>query len=283
MKTSVNKALVALSALLMGIALTGCNEADIKALRVYFGLAPASSIASDDVRSMRLLRPTSRRSHETTPDLEDSELEEVLPELAEEHLAPASGGTPYGEPCSGAGEDAEGNSRHCVALKYVAFHGTDGEDPTPALEGINSIWAQCGILFQVDEYWVIDPTEHALRYDTADYEELDEIRTQFKDDRTLLVVATGTWNRSGSLGDSWANAWTYMPGHRNHGVVMEREAANFAGIVAHELGHYLGLDHWDESVNVMHPVIYERSKRLTRKQCETAKVAIEEHWLATLR
>ena len=52
------------------------------------------------------------------------------------------------------------------------------------------------------------------------------------------------------------------------GAVLEAEVADNSNIVAHELGHYLNLDHVSDQTNLMNPVIYGYSKGLSENQCE---------------
>ena len=97
------------------------------------------------------------------------------------------------------------------------------------------------------------------------------------------MVVTGNWDRAGELGGSGANAWTAMPGGGVLGAVLERAVARDANLVAHELGHSLGLGHEDEETNLMHPVIYPRSWRLAREQCAAARAASRRHRSRMLR
>jgi predicted Zn-dependent protease len=64
---------------------------------------------------------------------------------------------------------------------------------------------------------------------------------------------------------------------------MESAVGTYANIIAHELGHYLNLDHWEDKANVMNAVIYEKSSKLLQEQCVTARAAISYYWKAMLR
>jgi hypothetical protein len=65
-----------------------------------------------------------------------------------------------------------------------------------------------------------------------------------------------------------ANAWTAMPGQQPAGAVLEAPVATNDNITAHELGHYLGLDHARDQAELMNPIIYKDSVRITAAQCE---------------
>lgn len=172
----------------------------------------------------------------------------------------------------------------CLALRYVVFRDEDGapilseREVLHNLEGINRIWAECGIRFQIERYAEVRPAALKVAFRTDSYSELNEIRRRLRDEKRLLVVTTGEWNRRGALGNTGANAWTNMPGDGLYGVVLERSVGDFPNLIAHEIGHYLSLDHVDDASDVMHPVIHERSTRLTREQCDSARWAVRAFW-----
>lgn len=218
----------------------------------------------------------------------------ILPALAASMIAltgcqggggsePASAGMVGQVPAGGVGPGCQGGDKTCVALKYVVYN-VDGkaavspEQVTENLGKINANWAQCGIAFQVDKYEAINAEERSLTTNTADHSELDSIRKQLEDDDTLLLVTTGKWNRSGSLGNTGANAWASMPGENLYGVVMESSVGTFGNIIAHELGHYLGLPHASNTSQLMNPVIYDTSTKLTEGECATAHETIAGYW-----
>jgi hypothetical protein len=197
--------------------------------------------------------------------------------------APAAGTASVGEPCARRGNDDD--STLCLALKYVVYQDTSSNEPViderdvaDNVRAVNTVWRDCGIQFQVDQYLPVVPEDYRLRFRTANYNELTSARRHFMDDRTLLVVTTGTWNRSGQLGSDWANAWTSMPGERIYGSVLEASVARNANVIAHELGHYLNLGHDDDPRDLMHPLIYRNSDGLTRAQCSSARNAANKYW-----
>jgi hypothetical protein len=177
----------------------------------------------------------------------------------------------------------------CLNLKYVIYQ--DRSQHADALLGqlektlgeINQIWDTCGIEFQLAQLKLINPVRHGLNRVTHDSAEFSRIRQKFQDDRHFLVVATSNWSRHGSLGNSRANAWTNLPGDQLHGVIVERRAAYDPNVIAHELGHYLSLDHHSDRRDLMSPVIYSSSTTLTPSQCRTARAAVRTFWTDVMR
>jgi hypothetical protein len=151
------------------------------------------------------------------------------------------------------------------------------------LARINELWNPCPIHFELAQYLPVDPLQYHLQFRPADDSELDDIRGAFMVQDKLLVVTTGKWDRSGSLGNTGANAWTSMPGERFYGAVLESEVGTFSNIIAHELGHYMSLDHVRDSSDLMNPIIYDESIYLSKKQCRYALSTVEDFWKSTLR
>jgi hypothetical protein len=208
--------------------------------------------------------------------------------------------------CVGSASSGEGASAHakvvagptcqsgdperlCVALKYVSYNDSNGKSVVTQAQAadnvvkINKAWDQCGIGFQVEDYSAINPADMGLTYDTANMSELDSIRTALRANDKLLIVTTGEWDRNGTLGNTGANAWTTMPGDNLDGAVLEAEVSGFPLIIAHEIGHYLNLDHVSDTSDMMNPVIYDDSKKLTSDQCASAREAITHYWGAMKR
>jgi hypothetical protein len=178
-----------------------------------------------------------------------------------------------------------GDTSHiCLGLKYVVYRDPSGNpvvSPADALKNVehmNALHAQCGIAFQIEEFTVVDPTEYHLPFNIANMSDLDGIRETFGEPSRLLIVTTGKWRRTGSLGSTSANAWTAMPGSPPYGAVLEATVADYYYIFAHEIGHYLNLDHFDDSANLMNPIIYPRSTVLTQGQCATERTAAAGFW-----
>lgn len=177
----------------------------------------------------------------------------------------------------------------CIGLKYVVYKDSKGTpvvsqaEAISNLETINNIWSQCKIAFQIEEFLAVDPTQDGLVFNTANDSDLDQIRKTYDDTTHFLLVTTGKWNRAGTLGNTGANAWANMPGDILAGVVMESPVGTYPNIIAHELGHYLNLDHLGNSANLMNPIIYDTSTSLSSSQCSAAKSAIKAYWQAMLR
>lgn len=188
-----------------------------------------------------------------------------------------------------------GDSTHvCLALRYLAFNSSTG-DPSVTedeaitnVRGINTLWQQCDVGFEIAEYDAIDPTDYGIAYSIANYTDLETIRNDFNTINTLLVVTTGTWDRSGTLGISGgngsANAWTSLPGGAPYGAILEYPIYNDFYVIAHELGHYLNLVHVADTSDLMNPVIYSgTSTQLTAAQCQTARSTATSYWQQALR
>ncbi|MCM2279081.1 MAG: M10 family metallopeptidase domain-containing protein [Oligoflexia bacterium] len=179
--------------------------------------------------------------------------------------------------------------RVCLALRYVVYRDAAGvplvsrEEAIRNVRQINSVWARCNLGFQIEEYLPVNPESSGLRFRTADYPELDEIREAFGNGQTLLVTTTGSWDRTGGLGDTGANAWTSMPGSGPYGAILERSVGTYANIIAHELGHYLNLLHVNDPADLMNPIIYASSTALYANQCASARKAARTFWQRMLR
>lgn len=179
----------------------------------------------------------------------------------------------------------------CLALDYVVYEDSSKQNNPVVTQAqaisnlgtINKLYSTCNISFQIDTYKPVVPKDFNLAFNTANTDNLDAIRKDFMDDKTLLVVTTGKWDRTGSLGDTGANAWTAMPGENLYGAILENTVGTFGNIIAHELGHYLNLDHVSDESNLMNPIIYDDSTTLTENQCSTMRSAVTDYWQKMLR
>ncbi len=157
-----------------------------------------------------------------------------------------------------------------LALKFVEF--TRNGIPVmsvdqlkPAVHQMNTLFMQCGMRLRVEEVQQVDPTHYGLSFNVSAVSAMNSIRAPFDADNALVVVNTGSWDHN-LMGP--ANAWTAMPGSNPSGAVLEASVADNGNILAHELGHYLNLDHANDSANLMNPIIYNDSTVITRAQCE---------------
>ena len=177
----------------------------------------------------------------------------------------------------------------CLALKYSVYQDRSGkpvvsQDAAVAnIREVDEVWRQCKISFEIENFVGVNPDQDELSFEPSEMNELDSIRRRLNDPDHLLVVTTGSWNRAGSLGGTSANAWTAMPWEDLYGAILEKPVARFSNIIAHELGHYLNLDHVNDSRSLMNPVIYDHSTYLSPEQCESARSAVQSYWQKMVR
>ena len=170
----------------------------------------------------------------------------------------------------------------CLALKVVAF--LDGssvpvitEAETVAMvQGLNTVWGQCNIGFQLEAYQAINPADKGLNYNSNWQVDGDSIRSAFQDSNKFLVVAVGSLSGS-------TIAVTEMPGAGVYGTLVEKAYANNPLTVGHELGHYMGLYHISDSSNLMNPYIGSNTSGLDSSQCATARSTDGSDWTAMRR
>jgi hypothetical protein len=157
-----------------------------------------------------------------------------------------------------------------LALKFVEFVGENGQ---PVLshgqvervtEGMNRVFRICGIQFRLEDYLAVNPRSYGLGPESISMDSLDRIRGPFDTPKELVVINTGAWNHR-IMGT--ANAWTMMPGELPSGSVIEGPVADDTALVAHEMGHYLSLEHVSDSANMMNATIYNSSTVIQNWQC----------------
>jgi hypothetical protein len=199
-----------------------------------------------------------------------------------------NGGTalPVGNPALASLTDDGTFQGTVLSLKYVSYMREDGkpvlskEQAVHVVKQVNGLYERCGIRFRLEEYVEAESSRYGLPFNVNSVSSMDSIRTPFASDRSLVVVNTGDWDQS-RMGS--ANAWTAMPGEHPLGAVLESVVADNANIAAHELGHYLGLDHVSDSLNLMNPIIYGNSIQLTESQCEGMRATAQSVHTAALR
>ena len=150
----------------------------------------------------------------------------------------------------GAADSSCGTGDICLGLKMVSY--SDGTssvlDRAAAgrlIAGMNGIWSQCGIGFRLEDFEVLEPKNVGLPLTTQYMSELPDIRGTLQSPNQLLVVLTERWGSAGDINDSGADAWTTLPGSPPYGAIIDEPVAENSNIIAHEIGHYLGLDEED--------------------------------------
>lgn len=178
--------------------------------------------------------------------------------------------------------DAKTSARHLtLALKMVSYQDAQGQpilsqdQAKKVVDGINALYATCNLSLVLEDYQSVKPGDQGLALNPSTMAELDQIRAKYNDPSRLFVVDTGRWDPSGGLGADGANAWTMMPGEATSGAVLESTVADNAPLVAHELGHYLNLDHVQNPSDMMNPVIYPESTQIESWQCDQMRDAAQ--------
>jgi hypothetical protein len=191
----------------------------------------------------------------------------------------------FGPACPAAADGAP--PMICLGLRYVAYAETPdapvvtGRGALDNVAAINRIFAPCAMGFQIDEYLPVHAEDFGLRHAPASLGEVSAIRAAFASPASLLVVTTGGW--TGTLGAGAANAWTTLPGSPPYGAVLEAAFGDYPNLIAHELAHYLNLDHVADPANLLNPVIYSDSTQLTGEQCRAMRAAATVFWPAQIR
>lgn len=190
---------------------------------------------------------------------------------------PTSTSTPEFQSC------VTGDPHHlCIGLKVVSYLDSSGksvlskQEAIQLVQNINEIWQACDIGFQIEEYSSLKAQDYGLQFSAASGGETASIRQTFSNGTTFLLVATGNWTTS-------AIAWAQMPGNGPYGVVVDSDYSTNAVCVAHELGHYQGLDHDSTSGNVMYPVVFDSYHTLSASQCSEARSTDLSFWPHMLR
>jgi hypothetical protein len=213
-------------------------------------------------------------SSSTTPPTEPAD-----PATPTDPTPPAASGV-VGPSC--VSSDA---NKICLAVHFVTYTDSSGK-PTATqdqainiINTMNSLFGTCNIGFQIENYDPEDPTKLGLAYGAQSQNQLDQIRQAFAEPSDMLLgVTTGPWGTA-------VNGWTNMPGSGVYGAIVEASVVDYGGgiIHAHEFGHYLGLDHVSDSSDLMSPVIYTSSTKLTSSQCQTARSTATSYWAAMVR
>jgi len=202
-------------------------------------------------------------------------------------LAPPDGSTPGSgtddpDPISAEGCSSSDPNHMCIGIKFVVYKDANEnpvmtrEEASSLIAKVNGLWQQCNIAFQIDEYQAVNPVAYGLTYSSGAQSQTTQIRSTFSNNTTFLVVVTGPWSSS-------YIAWTAMPGSVPYGVVACAEYGDDRVTIAHELGHYLGLDHHSTQTNLLYYIAYPTSTALTATQCSAARNTTMDYWQQMLR
>jgi hypothetical protein len=185
-------------------------------------------------------------------------------------------------PVIGAPSCVSSDPNHiCIGLKIVSYVSNNIPILTEAqaitlVNGINTIWRQCNIAFQLETFEQSNPTTVGLSYSTDWKNDGDTVRNTYNDGSTFLVVTVGSLTGA-TIGV------TEMPGAGSYGSLIEAAYAQNPLTVGHELGHYQGLYHVSDSTNLMNPYIGSNTSALTASQCSTARSTDQANWTAMMR
>jgi hypothetical protein len=169
----------------------------------------------------------------------------------------------------------------CIGLKLVSYSQNGSPSLTEAqaialVNGINQVWNQCNIAFQLEKYVSVDPTTLNLEYNTDWKANAGNVRAAFNENNSFLVVAVGSLSGA-------TIAVTEMPGGGPYGTLVEQEFATNPLTVGHELGHYQGLYHVSDTTNLMDPYIGPNTSGLSTSQCAIAHTTDAAYWQAMMR
>lgn len=166
-----------------------------------------------------------------------------------------------------------------LAVRFVSYVDDTTGEPVMSGEGIhqltremNQILRPCNLSYIAETIELVRPGDVGLPFNLASMSDLTPARERFDLPSELVVIYTGAWNH-GTMGAG--NAWTTLPGTSPSGAVVEEPVATSAVVVAHELGHYLSLDHVDDPANLLNPISYETSTELTQQQCQAMRNAAQ--------
>jgi hypothetical protein len=196
-----------------------------------------------------------------------------------------------------AADDSAPTGHIEVSVHYMAFRDETGQALTDentikgALDKMSSEWSQCDVGFKLEKFEAIDPSVLGARYSPANYTELDEMRQKGQTNHDLLIVGTGPWDRTGTLGDSGSNCYSSFPGDSAQGIICERSQAASPSMLSHESGHWMNLMHPDDpsndgsdgtksndiSINLMNHMVAPENKQLLPQQCQRARAAVQQY------
>jgi hypothetical protein len=189
-------------------------------------------------------------------------------------------------PIDGASTCVSTDSNHiCIGVKLVSYlkdttSVIDRAQSIALIDRVNKIWNQCNVGFQLETYESVDPSSQNLDYDMDWYNDGDIVRKAFADTTRFLMVAAGSL--AGGYGTTGAT-WDAGTGDGFFGSLIDGAYAQDAITVAHEFGHYQGLNHVQDETNLLYPYAEETNRALSADQCEVARSSNQKYWQKMLR
>jgi hypothetical protein len=174
----------------------------------------------------------------------------------------------------------------CIGLNYLAFETASGtplvSQATAAqnVQAANVIWAQCKIAFQMESFQAVNGADYGIPLTGLSNADMATMRQDFASATDFVIMSyTGTV-------PTGADAWTEEAGPGGvgpYGTIMDVSTATYTPILAHEIGHYLGLEDGSDTTNLMDLVVYASPDLLTSAQCATAVSVAQNYFQPMLR
>ncbi|MBC7398231.1 MAG: matrixin family metalloprotease [Bdellovibrionales bacterium] len=245
----------------------------------YFSILMAAPLVAHDAHAFGRARAPASTPSPNVPAATPPPAATPRPTAAPT-MTPAPVTTPTPAPISSTCVSSD-PAHLCMGIKMVSYTKNDSpvlsESQANALiAGINKAWSPCNIAFQLEKYEAVDPATRGLNFDSNWRYDGDTIRSNFNDGNTFLVVSVG--NLTGST-----IAVTQMPGTGVYGVLVENNYANNPLTVGHELGHYMGLYHVNDTSNLMSAYIGPNTAAVNADQCATARKTDFDYWQVMMR